>query len=96
MPAVARQGDAGAAHCSSYTIATGSENVFIDGRAVARNGDSSTVHQKPSGNKCVPHVSQIIATSNSVFINGRPVAVVGDRLSECTQIVQGSETVFIG
>jgi uncharacterized Zn-binding protein involved in type VI secretion len=96
MPAVARQGDAGAVHCSSYTIATGSEDVFIDGRAVARNGDLSTVHQKPSGNKCVPHVSQIIATSSTVFINGRPVAVVGDRLSDCTQIVQGSETVFIG
>lgn len=96
MAAAARQGDAGAAHCSSYTIATGSENVFIDGKPVARNGDSSTVHQKPSGNKCVPHVSQIIANNSTVFVNGRPIAVVGDRLSECTQIVQGSETVFIG
>ena len=96
MPAVARVGDAGAVHCSSYTIATGSEDVFIDGKPVARNGDSSTVHQKPSGNKCVPHVSKIIATSGSVFINGRPVAVVGDKLSECTQIIQGSESVFIG
>ena len=96
MAAVARKGDAGAAHCSGYTIATGSEDVFIDGKPVARNGDSSTIHQKPQGNKCVPHVSQIIAQSGSVFVNGRPVAVVGDRLSECTQIIQGSESVFIG
>jgi uncharacterized Zn-binding protein involved in type VI secretion len=96
MPAVARVGDAGAVHCSSYTIATGSSDVFIDGRAVARNGDSSTVHQKPSGNKCVPHVSQIIASSSTVFVNGIPVAVVGDRLSDCTQIIEGSESVFIG
>lgn len=96
MPAVARQGDVGAVHCSGYTIATGSPDVFIDGRPVARNGDSSTVHQKPQGNKCVPHVSQIIATGSSVFVNGQPVAVVGDRLSECTQIIQGSESVFIG
>jgi uncharacterized Zn-binding protein involved in type VI secretion len=96
MPAVARQGDAGAVHCSGYTIAAGSPDVFVDGRAVARNGDPSTVHQKPSGNKCVPHVSKIIATSTSVFVNGQPVAVVGDRMSECTQIVQGSETVIIG
>ena len=96
MPAVARQGDAGAVHCSGYTIASGSSDVFVDGRPVARNGDPSTVHQKPSGNKCVPHVSKIIATSTSVFINGQPVAVVGDRMSECTQIIQGSETVFIG
>jgi uncharacterized Zn-binding protein involved in type VI secretion len=96
MPAVARKGDAGAAHCSGYTIATGSPDVFIDGKSVARNGDASTVHQKPQGNKCVPHVSQIIAQSGSVFVNGQPIAVVGDRLSECTQIIQGSETVFIG
>lgn len=96
MPAVARKGDAGAAHCTGYTIASGSEDVFIDGRPVARNGDTSTVHLKPGGKNCVPHTSTIIATSTSVYINGRPVAVVGDRLSECTQIIQGSETVFIG
>jgi uncharacterized Zn-binding protein involved in type VI secretion len=41
-------------------------------------------------------VSQIITTGSSVFVNGKPVAVVGDRLSECTQIIQGSESVFIG
>jgi uncharacterized Zn-binding protein involved in type VI secretion len=41
-------------------------------------------------------VSKIIATGATVFVNNRPVAVVGDRLSECTQIIQGSETVFIG
>lgn len=96
MPAVARVGDAGAVHCSSYTIATGSSDVFIDGRAVARNGDSSAVHQKPSGNKCVPHVSQIIASGSTVLVNGQPVAVVGDRLGDCTQIIQGSDSVFIG
>jgi uncharacterized Zn-binding protein involved in type VI secretion len=96
MPAVARQGDAGAVHCSGYTIATGSPDVFIDGRPVARDGDSSSVHQKPSGKKCVPHVSKIIATSATVFVNNRPIAVVGDRLSECTQIIQGSPSVFIG
>ena len=96
MPAVARQGEAGAVHCSGYTIATGSPEVFIDGRAVARNGDSSAVHKKPSGNKCVPHVSQIIASGSTVFVNGLPVAVVGDRLGDCTQIIEGSQSVFIG
>ena len=96
MAAVARKGDAGAAHCTSYTIATGSDNVFIDGKPVARNGDSSTAHQKPQGSKCVPHVSTIITSNSTVFVNGKPVAVVGDRLSECTQIVEGSTSVFIG
>lgn len=96
MAAAARKGDAGAVHCTSYTIATGSENVFIDGKPAARNGDSSTIHQKPLGNKCVPHVSTIIASNSTVFVNGRPIAVVGDRLSECTQIIEGSSSVFIG
>ena len=96
MPAVARQGDAGAAHCSGYVIAQGSQDVFVDGKPVARMGDSSTVHLKPSGNKCVPHVGQIIANASTVFVNGKPIAAVGDRLSDCTQIVQGSTSVFIG
>jgi len=96
MAAVARQGDAGAVHCSGYTIATGSDNVFINNRPVARDGDTSTVHQKPSGKKCVPHIGKIIATSTTVFVNGRPIAIVGDKLSECTQIIQGSETVSAG
>ena len=96
MPAAARQGDAGAVHCSGYTIAAGSPDVFFDGKPVARDGDPSTVHQKPSGNKCVPHVSKIIARNSTVFINGRAIATVGDRMSDCTQIVQGSENVFIG
>ena len=96
MPAVARQGDAGAVHCSGYTIAAGSPDVFVDGRPVARDGDSSTVHQKPSGNKCVPHVSKIIARSSSVFVNGKPIARVGDPLGGCTSVSQGSGTVFAG
>ena len=96
MPAAARQGDAGAVHCNAYTIASGSPDVFFDGKPVARDGDVSTTHQKPSGNKCVPHVSKIIARNSTVFINGRPIATVGDRMSDCTQIIQGSETVVVG
>lgn len=96
MAAAARQGDSGAPHCSAYTIATGSDNVFIDGKPVARNGDSSTIHQKPGGKSCVPHTATIIASSTSVFVNGKPIAQVGDRLNGCTQIVQGSQSVFIG
>jgi RNA polymerase sigma factor (sigma-70 family) len=71
-------------------------DVFFDGKPVARDGDVSTTHQKPSGNKCVPHVSKIIARNSTVFINGRPIATVGDRMSDCTQIIQGSETVVVG
>lgn len=94
MPAVARQGDAGIIHCTPYRIAQGSADVFVNGLPAARVGDSSTLHKKPGGRKCVPHISTIISGSSSVFVNGRPVARVGDPLGDCTTIAQGSPSVF--
>ena len=94
MSAVARLGDAGVTHCTPYTIAQGSPNVFINGRPAARIGDSSTLHKKPGGKNCVPHVSVISSGSASVFVNGRPVARIGDSLADCTVIAQGSSNVF--
>ena len=95
MPAAARQGDAGLVHCSGYTIAQGSGDVRINGRPVARDGDSSTPHKKPGGKKCSIHTATIQA-SRSVRVNGRPIACVGDSLSNCTKIAQGSNNVFVG
>jgi uncharacterized Zn-binding protein involved in type VI secretion len=95
MPAVARQGDSGVAHCSGYTIAGGSPDVFINGRPAARVGDSSTVHLRP-GSPCVPHTASISQGSGTVNVNGRPLARVGDALAGCTTIAQGSPTVSAG
>lgn len=94
MPAVARVGDQGIPHCSSYTLATGSPDVFVNGRPVAFNGTSSTLHLTPF-RKCRPHVSQVIARPRDVFVNGRPIACVGDSLSGCTAIATGSPDVFV-
>jgi len=96
MPAAARQGDPGVVHCTAYTIATGSPDVFINNQPAARVGDSSTVHLKPGGRHCVPHTATIAVGSSTVFINGQPAARQGDYLSECTQIAAGSPDVFIG
>lgn len=93
MPAAARQGDAGITHCSGYNIASGSSDVFINGRPAARVGDASTTHLRP-GAVCTPHVSNIISGSPNVFVNGRPLARIGDPLAACTQIAQGSDNVF--
>lgn len=93
MPAVARKGDPGRVHCSGYTIATGSDDVYVNGRPAARVRDSSTSHQ---GSGCIPHVSTIAAGSDSVFVNNRPLAREGDRLSGCTSIAAGSGDVFAG
>lgn len=92
MPASARKTDAGVIHCSGYTIATGSGDVFINGLAAARVGDSSTSHLRP-GSPCPPHVSQIAAGSPDVFVNNRAMARVGDPLTACTTIAQGSPDV---
>lgn len=96
MPAVARQGDPGVPHCSGYTIANGSPDVFINGKAAARQGDSSTVHLRPGGIACVPHTATITGGSSSVNVNGRPLARVGDGLAGCTTISQGSPNVNAG
>ncbi len=95
MPAVARQGDAGQTHCTPYNIAEGSPDVFVNNRPVARVGDSSTLHKKPGGRNCVPHVSTISQGSATVFINGKSAARVGDPLADCTAIAQGSDDVFV-
>lgn len=96
MPAAARRGDPGVPHCSPYVIATGSGDVYINGRSAARVGDVSSSHLFPAGKKCPPHVVPIITGSTSVFINGRPAAYMGSKLATCTMVAMGSSDVFVG
>jgi uncharacterized Zn-binding protein involved in type VI secretion len=96
MPRAARQGDPGVVHCSTYTIANGSPDVFINNRAAARRGDRSTVHLRPGGRACVPHTASITGGSTSVYINGQAAARKGDALAACTSIADGSPDVNIG
>ncbi len=91
----ARRGDKGVPHCSAFTIASGSGDVKINGKPAARDKDKSTLHTKP-GKPCKPHTSKIKAKSRTVKINGRPAARLGDPLSGCTKIAQGSGDVRIG
>ena len=96
MAMAARMGDAGAPHCTAYVIATGSPDVLIEGKPAARTGDVSSLHKMPGGKNCVPHVSKIVSRTSSVFVNGRPLAQVGDPLTGCTVIAQGCVSVFVG
>lgn len=93
MPGCARVGDQGVKHCSGFTIAAGSGDVFINGLGAARVGDSSSTHLKPGGRRCVPHTATIAAGSPNVFVNGLPIARVGDALADCTSIAAGSPDV---
>ena len=126
MPAAARKSDKCVPHCSPFTIAKGSPDVFVDNKSASRVGDSVTPHKTPGGGagagqaaslasnfapppysialavvgglmkKCTDHGPQIAQGSGSVFINGKPAAYVGSRITGCTSVSAGSQTVFIG
>lgn len=95
MPAAARRTDPGVPHCSGYTIATASGDVFINNLGAARLSDVNTTHLLP-GAPCPAHSVAISSASTSVFVNGRGVARVGDPFAGCTRVAAGSADVFIG
>ena len=93
MPAVTRIGDSEVAHCSGMVRAQGSPNVFVNSRAVSRQGDKNTPHLLP-GNPCPGHSTTISSGSSTVFINGKQCGRVGD--PTCTSVAAGSSNVFAG
>jgi uncharacterized Zn-binding protein involved in type VI secretion len=98
MPAVARQGDSfSTGHgCTGQSTLTGpSGDVFADGIGVERQGDPCVEHTIKSGKRCVPHVVNISSGSGSVFVNGRPIARVGDSI-DAGSITSGSPSVTAG
>jgi uncharacterized Zn-binding protein involved in type VI secretion len=98
MPAVARQGDSfSTGHgCTGESFLAGSSSdVFVDGIGIERQGDPCVEHTIKSGRRCSPHVVTISSGSGSVFVNGRPIARVGDSI-DAGSITSGSSTVFAG
>ena len=75
-PAIAVVGDWGCAHdgFAATPILSGSPNVLLQGRAVARQGDPLLAHRK---SKRGAHPRRIAGGIASVLINGHPVAVSG-------------------
>lgn len=73
-------------------IITGSPDVFIDGKPVARVTDQLEPHTKPGS---APHPRAIASGSSTVFINGLPLAMTGGSI-ECGGVVIGSSTVIVG
>jgi uncharacterized Zn-binding protein involved in type VI secretion len=82
--------------------ATYSDNVFIDGQPVIRNGDVCDLHN--NGLKCVLHNPPLKASSISIFVNGKAIGRIYDLFVEknpeappCNaKIISGSSTVFAG
>lgn len=95
MSKATRLGDLNTGHdaCAPVTLVTASPNVFINGKAAGRVGDSYSSHG------CVAHPNHsgtISAGSGTVFINGRAAGRVGDAVSCGGTVAQGSSDVFIG
>lgn len=95
MPAVTRIGDADVPHCSGMVRAQGSPNVFANNIPISRQSDVNTVHLLP-GSPCPPHSAPIATGSTTVFVNNLGCGRVGDGISGCTSVAQGSGDVFAG
>jgi len=95
MPAATRVGDADTPHCSGMTRAQGSPDVFVNGIPWSRQGDNNTAHLRP-GVPCPTHAAPIAVGSTTVFVNGKGAGRIGDAISGCTSVAQGSPNVFCG
>ncbi|KEP69630.1 hypothetical protein DL1_03300 [Thioclava dalianensis] len=95
MPAVTRKGDMGTGHgpWPSRPSTGGSENAFVNGIAVHRQGDAWAVHCNPEH---VCHGGVLASGSSTVFVNGKPIGRVGDPVSCGSSVASGSENVFAG
>ena len=97
MPAVTRIGDLDVPHCSGMARAVGSPDVTANAIAVSRRGDPNTPHLLPPAVPVCPGHSASIATgSRTVTVNGRGIGRVGDAISGCTSVAEGSPDVTAG
>lgn len=94
MPAVVRLGDPCSGHGGfpSRPNITASTNVLINGLGAHRVGDAWAVHCDPSA--C--HGGVEASGSGTVFVNGKPLARVGDAVDCGSTCAVGSPNVFAG
>lgn len=95
--AATRIGDNDLTHCSTPARAVGSPTVFVNGIAWSRQGDNNTPHLLP-GNPCPTHAASIARGSRTVTLDParRGGGRIGDAISGCTAVAQGSPNVFCG
>ena len=95
MAAATRVGDADVPHCSSMTRAEGSPNVLVNNIPWSRQGDVNTPHLLPPA-PCPVHSAPIAGGSSTVIVNGKGAGRIGDGISGCTSVAEGSPNVFAG
>jgi uncharacterized Zn-binding protein involved in type VI secretion len=74
------------------TIVEGSPTVFLNGKAVARQGDAVTSHT--CGNNT--HGGVISSGSGTIIVNGRPAAQIGSAVSCGGAVASGAANVYGG
>ena len=95
MPAVTRIGDMDIFHCSLPYRQNGSTDVKANGRGISRQTDVNTVHLLP-GVPCPAHAAPITSGSSTVRVNKLGAGRIGDSITSCTAVAQGSPDVFAG
>mgnify|MGYP003633399622 CR=1 FL=1 len=95
MPAVCRIGHADIPHCSGMVRQGGSSNVFVNGIGISRETDVNTLHKKPPA-PCPKHAKGITTGSLTVKVNGKGCGRIGDPITGCTFVAEGSDDVFAG
>jgi len=95
MPAITRKGDADVPHCSGMVRDAHSPDVYANGIPISRQGDVNTGHLLPPA-PCPSHAAPIAVGSTTVFINGKGCGRIGDAISGCTSVAEGSSNCFAG
>ena len=99
MPAACRKGDSlSTGHiCSSTTTldTPAQSSVFNDNKLMARKTDKTVPHPFPPNPPCANHTAQVTVGSESVFVEGLPLARVTDS-ADAGEMTSGSVNVFSG
>lgn len=75
--------------------AEGSPDVRINSIPWSRQGDVNTPHLVPP-DPCPTHAMPIAVGSTTVFVNSRGGGRIGDYITACTAVAEGSPDTFAG
>ena len=95
--AVTYVGAADEPHCTPMNRAEGFSDITVNGIPVSCQGHNNTPHLRPPNRPPCPGHSAAIATgSSTVTCHGVGIGRVGDDISGCTAVAQGSPDVSAG
>lgn len=69
--------------------------MFVNGIPWSRESDVNTPHLLPPV-PCPTHTAPIAIGSTTVFVNNLGAGRVGDAITACTSVAEGSPDVFAG